>query len=102
MTFGHEGGYAFNEEQRGGHDDAGAPYGAMRGVILRNETSEHGLVWLDRLWGEVQRLRKQTGAMPDLLAACEAAYSLIGPQYLGLSLEVSQQLRAAIQKARGG
>lgn len=40
-------------------------------------------------------------AAPDLLAACEQAYSLIGPQQTGPSLEVSLLLGDAIKKARG-
>lgn len=39
---------------------------------------------------------------PDLLAACEQAYSLIGPQYAGPSLAVSEMLAAAVAKAKGG
>lgn len=38
----------------------------------------------------------EAGAVKDVLAACEAAYSLIDP-----SLEVSNQLAAAIRKASG-
>ena len=40
-------------------------------------------------------------AAPDLLVACEQAYSLIGTQYVGPSLEVSLMLCKAIAKAKG-
>jgi hypothetical protein len=40
-------------------------------------------------------------ASPTLLAACKAAYSLIGPQHAGQVLEVMMQLHAVIAAAEG-
>lgn len=40
-------------------------------------------------------------AAPELLAACKTAYSLIGQQHAGPSLDVSLMLAAAIAKAEG-
>jgi hypothetical protein len=40
-------------------------------------------------------------AAPELLEACRQAYSLIGPQHAGPSLDVSNNLREAIEKATG-
>lgn len=48
--------------------------------------------------GELSRLRAVNAA---LLTACEHAYSLIGQQYAGPSLEVSLELAAAIALAKG-
>lgn len=66
MTFGHEGGYALNEDQRGGHDEIGACLGALRGIISRDDKISPSrledanlLGYLDRIESEVKGLRER-------------------------------------------
>ncbi|OAI41249.1 hypothetical protein AYO40_03450 [Planctomycetaceae bacterium SCGC AG-212-D15] len=60
-------------------------------------TDQHG--WHGKVVTDNPADRALLIAAPDLLAACKAAYSLIGVQHAGPSLEVSNQLAAAIRKA---
>ncbi len=55
-----------NDDQRGGHDEAGACYGAVRGLVARGEPPEdttRTLGWLDTVWAEVLRLREENAAL---------------------------------------
>ncbi len=65
----------FNEDQRGGHDDAGACYGAVRGPLVRGQPPEdlaRTLEWLDRVWAELLRLREENARLREALSWARA------------------------------
>lgn len=91
-----------------GHDEASAAYGAVRGMITRN--NENLLNWLDTLWAEIQRLRARLDSHADLLdclvdlleKAEQVDEEMTGPadrQYFSPALIA--KARAAIAKAKG-
>ncbi len=55
-----------NDDQRGGHDEVGACYSAVRGPLARGESPEditRTLGWLDKVWAEVLQLREENAAL---------------------------------------